>query len=308
MSALNEREAMLRRALHAAADAIEPRADGLEHIRARLRRPRPLALAWAEAAWTDVRLRAPAGLDSWRERLLSVIGLAWDRFGPRRGMSGHRGARSLGWLRPLAALSVTVFIVAAGVYVAIDAQQAIFPSSSKVPPNNGGGAGSGGASASTNAGTPSTLGVGSSRGTTKSASCRRARPASSASPSPSQSIPQTQSPSATPTPTPSDSSTGTPSPSPSVTDSSSAPATGDTAPAGQATSEAITATSQSPAAVVEHAGGYHSVTARPTPSPCAKKPVKRNPSGPSAHPGASTSAAAITFGRLNEGDDSASLV
>jgi len=72
MSTLNEREAILRRALHAAADAIEPRDDGLEHIRARLRRPRPLALAWAEAAWTDVRLRAPAGLDSWRERLLSV--------------------------------------------------------------------------------------------------------------------------------------------------------------------------------------------------------------------------------------------
>ena len=39
-------EAALRRALHAAAGAVEPRADGLERIRHRLRRPRPLPVAW----------------------------------------------------------------------------------------------------------------------------------------------------------------------------------------------------------------------------------------------------------------------
>jgi hypothetical protein len=305
MSTLNEREALLRRALHAAAEAIEPHGDGLERIQARLHRPRPLAVAWAEAAWTDVRLRAPAGLESWLERLLGVIGLAWDRFGPRR-TSGRRGTRSLGWLRPLAALSVTVFIVAAGTYVAIDAQQAIFPSSSKLPHGNGGGAGGGGSvggSGSTNAQSPSAFGVGPSRGSAKSASCKQAKPASSGKPSPSQSIGQIQSPS--PTPTPSDSSSGTVSPSPSDTDSSSAPATGATAPADQV-SGAITSVTQSPAATVRHTV-RRSTAPKATPSPCPKKtPVKHNPSGPAVHPNASTTV--IIFGRLNDAKDSARLI
>ncbi len=300
MSTLNEREALLRRALHAAAEAIEPHGDGLERIHARLHRPRPLAVAWAEAAWTDVRLRAPAGLESWIERLLGVIGLAWDRFGPRR-TSGRRGTRSLGWLRPLAALSVTVFIVAAGTYVAIDAQQAIFPSSSKLPHGNGGGTGGGGSvggSGSTNAQSPSAFGVGPSRGSTK-ASCKQAKPASSGAPSPSPSIAQTQSPS--PTPTPSDSSSGTPSPSPSDTDSSSPPATGATAPADQ-----LSGATQSPGATVRHTVG-RSATPKATQSPCPKKtPVKHNPSGPAAHPNASTTV--IIFGRLNDAKDSARLI
>jgi hypothetical protein len=299
MSTLNEREALLRRALHAAAEAVEPHGDGLERIQARLHRPRPLAVAWAEAAWTDVRLRAPAGLESWLERLLGGIGLAWDRFGPRR-TSGRRGTRPLGWLRPLAALSVTVFIVAAGTYVAIDAQQAIFPSSSKLPHGNGGGTGGGGSvggSGSTNAQSPSAFGVGPSRGSTKSASCKQAKPASSGAPSPSPSIGQIQSPS--PTPTPSDSPSGTASPSPSGTDSSSAPATG-------ATAGAITSVTQSPAATVRQTV-QRSATPKASQSPCPKKtPVKHNPSGPAAHPNASTTV--IIFGRLNAAKDSARLI
>ena len=131
MSTLSEREAALRRALHAAADAFEPGSDGLQRIQARLGRPRPVAVAWAEAAWLDLRLWAPAGLQAVLDRLASGARLAWQRFGPTPRRSGHRAARPLGWLRPLAALGVTVFIVAAGAYVAIDAQQAIFPSSSR---------------------------------------------------------------------------------------------------------------------------------------------------------------------------------
>src|SRR5215471_8000418 len=49
-----EQEEMLRRALHAVADAIEPAADGLERIRERLSRPRPLAVAWLMAGWTGL--------------------------------------------------------------------------------------------------------------------------------------------------------------------------------------------------------------------------------------------------------------
>src|SRR5580700_8338538 len=47
-------EEILRRELHAAAESIEPAADGLGHIRARLSVPRPLAIAWLMVGWTSV--------------------------------------------------------------------------------------------------------------------------------------------------------------------------------------------------------------------------------------------------------------
>jgi hypothetical protein len=50
----SEQEEILRRALHAVADTIEPAADGLERIRERLSRPRPLAVAWLMAGWTGL--------------------------------------------------------------------------------------------------------------------------------------------------------------------------------------------------------------------------------------------------------------
>src|SRR5215472_3868346 len=50
----SEQEEILRRALHAVADQIEPAADGLERIRERLSKPRPLAVAWLMAGWTGL--------------------------------------------------------------------------------------------------------------------------------------------------------------------------------------------------------------------------------------------------------------
>src|SRR5580704_1935632 len=164
MSTLNEREAALRRALHAAADAFEPGSDGLQRIQSRLGRPRPIAVAWADAAWLDLRLWATAGLDAVLDLLGRGRRLAWQRFGPTQQRSGHRASRSFGWLRPLAALGVTVVIVAAGAYVAFDAQQAIFPSSSRSAGSPGGGSGAGGnangGSGSTESHTQSPLGSG----------------------------------------------------------------------------------------------------------------------------------------------------
>jgi|SRR5215472_8818206 len=145
MSTLNERDAV-RRALLGAVESIEPRADGLQRIQARLRAPSPLALAWAGAVGTDLRMRVPAAGQGLLEWLRSVISMAWERFGPRSGMSGSRTSRTLAWLRPAAALGVTVFIVAVGAYVAIDAQQAMFPSSSNSAHSNGGAPGTGGGS------------------------------------------------------------------------------------------------------------------------------------------------------------------
>ena len=58
-------EQILRRALHAAADGIEPEADGLERIRARLTMPAPLPVAWLNAGYADV-----SGLTmGWLQRL-----------------------------------------------------------------------------------------------------------------------------------------------------------------------------------------------------------------------------------------------
>jgi len=233
MSTLSEREAALRRALHAAADAFEPGPEGLHRIQSRLGRPRPLVVAWAEAASLDLRLWAPVALEAFLDRLRSGVRLGWQRFGPTPRPSGHRASRSLGWLRPLAALGVTVFIVAAGAYVAFDAQQAIFPSSSNSAGSSGGSPGSGGHArggpGSTESHSQSTLGPGSAS-TSPSSTCkpeaakprRRAAPSSSASSAPV--------PSSTPSATPSSSLTDdpSPSPSPSATDTAGDPTTAPT--------------------------------------------------------------------------------
>ena len=62
-----EPEDILRRALHAVAESVEPATEGLTQIRARLSTPRPLAVAWLLAAWETasqfVMLRLEATLD-----------------------------------------------------------------------------------------------------------------------------------------------------------------------------------------------------------------------------------------------------
>src|SRR5271166_6081886 len=291
MSTLNEREALLRRALHAAADAIEPQGDGLQRIQARLRRPRPLPLAWAEAVWTDVRLRAPAILQSWLQRLLGAFGLAWERFGPTR-RSGGRGSRTLGWLRPVAALGVTVFVVAAGAYVAIDAQQAIFPSASSSSHSTGGGGAGGGSSTGSsgpNALSQSSLAPGLSRPPARSTRCKATKPATS--PSASGSIAQIQSPSSSASP----SDTVSPSPSPSITDTSSP----STAASGQATTAPIAPVSPSPGMAGAAQTSVLIPAATVSPPPCGKKkPVRHNPV---IQANALLTPAAISVGRLNDG-------
>ena len=105
----SEQEEILRRALHAVADQIEPAADGLERIRERLSKPRPLAVAWLMAGWTglaqplllrmepvlaDATGRLSERLGTWLlpavEWLLTAIRL----LRPRSGMSRHEKLRS----------------------------------------------------------------------------------------------------------------------------------------------------------------------------------------------------------------------
>ena len=62
-----EPEDILRRALHAAAESVEPAPEGLTQIRARLSTPRPVAVAWLLAGWETasqfVMLRLESALD-----------------------------------------------------------------------------------------------------------------------------------------------------------------------------------------------------------------------------------------------------
>src|SRR5260370_37228662 len=105
MSTLNERAAALRRALQSAAASIQPAPGGLERIQARLRRPRPVVIAWLEAAWTDIYLRA-------QDRLQTAVPLLAEgmrRVGQRFAPTSEPGrALPLRWLRPLAAMTLAI--------------------------------------------------------------------------------------------------------------------------------------------------------------------------------------------------------
>jgi hypothetical protein len=292
VSTRNERE-MLRQALQLA-DRIEPTGDGLQRIQARLRPPRPLPIAWAEGAWTFLRMRIPAALEAFIELLRGMASLAWERFGPNRGTSAGR-SRTFGWLRPAAALGVTVFIVAAGTYFAINTQQGISPSASNAVHSAGGGGGAGGSQGNrggTNAQGRSTLGVGHSRRPTAKPTCRPAKPAGGA-PSASGSGGQIQgaSPSASPTDTvsPSPTATGSSTPTPGATSTgqTSMSTSGTDVPAIGSTSPAVAAllTSQSISA--------RSSAASSLPICGKKHPVKHNTPGPTT--------AVFSYGKLDGG-------
>jgi len=77
-------EQILRRALHAAADGVEPEADGLERIRARLTVPSPLPIAWMSAALAAVSAVTLGWLQAASERMPGTA--QWLRSGPL-----HRG-------------------------------------------------------------------------------------------------------------------------------------------------------------------------------------------------------------------------
>lgn len=218
MSAHADHEAHLRAALHAAVDSLEPHADGLQRIRARLRPPRPVALAWAQAASAGLVMRTPAWLYDVVYQVADWFRLAIERFAPAQAPGRHR-SRAQGLLRPLAAMAVVMFIVAVGTYVAIDGSTAIFPSSSNsVPGAPGGGSHPGGpAPSASHTSTKSTLGTGSRP--TGSPSCKSSSPTANGA---TTSAAAPQSPGASATPTPADTSTVTSSPSPS--DTSTTPA------------------------------------------------------------------------------------
>jgi hypothetical protein len=245
---------ILRSALHAEVDSIEPDERGLERIRQRTHAPwlvRQVSLMLIEcvdlARLIGIRLEPGfAGLRTtiaerggpWEtlagllgSTVASVVALFTP---PGRRNSPHRsprGGSSLGWLRPALAVAGAVVIVVAGVYGLVQVRDTIslelFPSGS--PASNGPGSTGGGGRGPSLNGQSAPTGVVPSGGRSGSA---RPSPKASCSSSPKAAAAPTDSPTDptptdTPTPSPTDPTpTDTPTPSPSDTPSTSAVSVG----------------------------------------------------------------------------------
>ncbi len=224
-----EQEEILRRALHAAADSIEPAADGLERIRERLSTPRPLYVAWLMGVWAglaqpvllrmeptvaDLAGRLTERLGAWVRAAAGFLGTVFVGLGP----AGDRVLAALRRLRPNAGMSrheklrsalafgAAAVIGAAGGF-ALSAglpQQVISAASSFIAPSPAHHAGGGGPGSENGGGQnlPSTSGT-----------SPHARGTASPSPSPSCKTKATQAP--RPTPSGASPSPSRPSPSPS---------------------------------------------------------------------------------------------
>jgi hypothetical protein len=248
MNTPSEREAALRRALLSAAEQIEPAPGGLERIQARLARPRPLPVAWLGAAWTVLVMRAPDVIEAIRRRAAKALGLVWERFGPRSVPGRGTGPQRLSWLRPLAAMTVAVFVIGAGIYVGLASPASIFATGGVSPGSQGGSGPNPGGSARSGPGKPDGSASGASYSTSPSApgsspACsnlpRYAEPSKSSSSQPTA---------GSTSPSPSSSSPAPSSTSPSATSSSSPGASSPPASGGAAASPEVGQASGSPAA------------------------------------------------------------
>ncbi|HEY2508595.1 MAG TPA: hypothetical protein VGI58_18905, partial [Streptosporangiaceae bacterium] len=113
----------LSRALHAAADQIEPSGDGLERIRARLGPPMPAPAAWMSTSYQRALgqlLGRATSLGAWLE---AIVGQIADRYRP--GARDADGPQSLRWLRPAGAAATAAVIVIMGVFALRAIPQAI---------------------------------------------------------------------------------------------------------------------------------------------------------------------------------------
>ncbi len=226
---------ILRRALRTAADGIEPSADGLERIRARLTVPRPLPMAWLMVGYTEVALpalaRAWSALSSLRVRLRPSSGQAAQARAAYRHLAPAL-VRRYGWLRPAAVASAIVIAVAGG-FALSQLPGAISNSGAEnLPLSNvgthphGGSANSGTVSqfpgpSKTSGAVSGILHPSPSASATCTPSPKRRGSGSQPASKPTPSRTPTPTPSVTPTPTatasPTPTATGTPSPTPTST-------------------------------------------------------------------------------------------
>lgn len=239
----SEQEEVLRRALHAVADTIEPAADGLERIRERLSRPRPLVVAWAMAAWTSMVQALqlclepgaegqPGRLGSWLRLVARSLEAAGERLRPAveallgaaralrpgSGMSRHEKLRSALAFGAAAVIGAAGgFALSAGLpQQVISAAQSAFSSGQTHHSGNGGRNGGTSTGSGQNLPTPGTT-AGSTRkaGPSPSASCTPS-PSTKASPLPSLTSSPPTSPSTSPSTSPPTSPPSSPTTSPST--------------------------------------------------------------------------------------------
>ncbi|HEY1619219.1 MAG TPA: hypothetical protein VGG25_16475 [Streptosporangiaceae bacterium] len=291
---------VLRRALHAAAESVDPSAEGLERIRERIAPPSLLSFALVAGWYADLSGRAMAWARPVGESLVDLFWVTVDRFRP----AGPGQARSrYAWLRPAAAMGTAIFVVAAGAFAVMTLPQAISSSGSISLPWSQHAAGTGAGSSAVHSasqlashggsGGPS----GTYGGSSSASSSRCVSPGQSTSPSPSPSTSSSSSPastaSTTPTapvtssppvtttgPSPSTSESGTPgpgsatTPSPSTSAATSVTSTvlglaaGPQAAAAAATGDAISIAS---ALQAPHASKKPSPSASPCPSGTPRK-------------------------------------
>jgi hypothetical protein len=217
----------LSRALHAAADQIEPSGDGLERIRARLGPPMPAPAAWLHTSYQRVAGQLLGQLTSLGAWLESLAGQIADRYRPgARDDSG--GSAPMRWLRPAGAAATAAVIVVMGVFAIRTLPQAISPAqfnkpAQQNPPGSGGGPGSAAGSGSSVSSSTLPGGFGSVPAPESSqSSCSSVAPLPNNSPppgvttSPTAPPPASSPPPSTPPPTP---SSTPPSPSPDTSPS-----------------------------------------------------------------------------------------
>jgi hypothetical protein len=299
----SEQEEVLRRALHAVADTIEPAPDGLERIRARLSRPQPLVVAWAMAAWTSMvqslqfRLEPgahgqPGRLGSWLRLVARCLEAAGERLRPAveallgagralrpgSGMSRHEKLRSA------LAFGAAAMIGAAGGF-ALSAglpQQVISAAQSAFSSGPGHHSGNGGRNGGTSTGSGQ---ISPTPGTT-SGSTRKAGPSPSASCTPS---PSTK---ASPLPSIITSSTPAPPTSPPTSPPTTPPSSPTTSPSTSSSTPTPTPTQTAggvgpSTAPNQSSDGTSTATPNPTPNATDSTPVSTNRIDVGAHPATS---------------------
>jgi hypothetical protein len=285
----HEYDEVLRRALRSAADLVEPSADGLERIRARLTTPRPAPFAWVLVWYAEAVSPVLGYLQPFLAWLQATLSPVIERFKPERPDAAHP-QRRYAWLRPAAAMGTAVFVVAMGAFALTALPQVISQSGAFILPIISGGSGGNGASASPfGQGSPLTGGAPSTGATTgfqtgqtqQTPGCprvKRGHPVPSTSPSTGTSSP---SPSASPTTSPSPTGTATPTPTstdtttPSTTSSSPNPAGAVPSPDGPAAAPDSPTPTPDAAPQAAFPAGVTASTPPPTPCKATRSPAKK---------------------------------
>jgi hypothetical protein len=276
----------LRRALHTAADGIDPGADGLERIRGRLSAPRPMSAAWLLAGYGDLARPAVSRL---RWLLGALITWLWPPRttpAPRRPSPGPLAQRYR-WLRAAAVASAVVVAVAGG-YGLSQLRSTMANTNELILPLGHNAHHQGGTTVEGHGGGP-IIGPSNSPGAATGFPSPSPSPSASCPPKPVQSPPVHNPPSGQPTPTPTETQTqpyptptptpsptgtgeptGSPSPSPSDSGGNSPASTPSTSPASAVYAAAVT-TSAAAAPGPSQSSGSHCGTP-PSPSPSQGTP------------------------------------